>query len=202
MHNKCTHHIVNTQPPFFFMEYDNSIALLDPNMHKLSNSFVGVSSASFSVYATLSNRCLPNTECGQLRKLQQQIMLAKKFPLSIILTCSCSAFTITDCKCTLLLKLFSNCQFSYSLLPSKISCPLKIPASGGSSEFLQLITCQCKWKRHSCCLVIQKFKVSLSYKYQDYSIQMWYGHGNKWGYIPPWQQFPKLHTARKRHKEL
>jgi len=60
------------------MEFDSSIAFLDPNMHKLSYSFVGVGSASFSVYAALSNRCLLNTECGQLRKLKQQIILAKK----------------------------------------------------------------------------------------------------------------------------
>lgn len=97
----------------------------------------------------LSNRYLPNTESDQLRKIKQQIILAKKIPVSIILTCSCLAFTTSDWKWTLFLKLFPNCQLSYSLIPSEIFDPIKIPASGQNSEFLQLITCQCKWKQHS-----------------------------------------------------
>lgn len=143
---------------FSFMEYDNCIALLDVNMHKPSYSFVGEGSASFSVYTILSNRCLPNRG-WPAQKIRQQIILEKKIPVSLILTCSCSDFTTTDWKCTLFLKLFPNCQFSYSLIPSKIFNPVKILASGHNSEFLQLITCQCKWKQHSGCLVIQKFKV-------------------------------------------
>lgn len=46
MDNECTYHTVNTQKPFF-TEYDNSIALLDPNMDRLSYSFEGLGSASF-----------------------------------------------------------------------------------------------------------------------------------------------------------
>lgn len=136
------------------------------------------------------------TDYDQLRKIKQQIILTKKIPVSIILTCSCSAFTTTDWKSTLFLKLFPNCQFSCSLIPSKIFEPVKIPASGQNSEFLQLITCQCKWKQHSCCLVIQKLKCAI-YNAWDYAIQMWWGHGNKWGYIPVWQQFPKCSAPEK-----